>query len=201
MAERAAELAAMATSADAIEPLPEATQHRVIHWLADTFGVELVAAATAPAAEPSSSGGGTRSATRRKRGTKSGATAASGAAKAARPKVTAPGHDKTLDLYPSGKTSFEDFVTEKSPHDRQQEHNVLAVYWLLQIAEIDAVGPDQVFTCYRKVSWKLPPDLRNSLQKTAYEKGWLDTQEMNDIKITPPGLNFVERDLPRPKKK
>ncbi len=199
MTERAAELAAMSTSADAIEPLAEATQQRVIRWLADTFGVEL--AADVPAAEPTTSSDEARSASRRKRGAKSSATAATGSAKPARPKVTAPGHDKTLDLYPSGKTSFEDFVAEKAPHDRQQEHNVLAVYWLLQVAELEAIGSDQVFTCYRKVSWKLPPDLRNSLQKTAYEKGWLDTQEMDNIKITPPGLNFVERDLPHPKKK
>jgi hypothetical protein len=51
------------------------------------------------------------------------------------------------------------------------------------------------------VSWKLPGDLRNSLQKVAYMKGWLDTKDTDDIRLTPQGLNFVDLDLPRSGKK
>ncbi len=47
--------------------------------------------------------------------------------------------------------------------------------------------------------WRLPSNLRNNLQKTAFTKGWLDTTDTDKITITPQGLNFVERELP-PKK-
>ena len=106
-------------------------------------------------------------------------------------------HDKTLNLYPDGKKSFEEFVTEKAPADKAYEHNLVAVYWLTQVADVEAATSDQIYSCYRSVSWKLPHDLRNSLSQTASHKGWLDTKDADDIKITPQGLNFVERQLPQ----
>jgi hypothetical protein len=191
MDERAAELAAMTTSAGAIEHLPEATQHRVVRWLAGTFGVEL----SAPVASAAAAAPAAKSAHGRKETRKQPNVGTDAAAPKTKPK-SAPGFDRTINLHPTDQTSFKDFVAVKQPRDNGYEHNVLAVYWLTQIGGLVSATADQVFTCYRDVSWRLPSNLRNNLQKTAFARGWLDTTNTDQITITPQGLNFVERELP-----
>jgi hypothetical protein len=201
MEQHISELSAMTTASEAIEPLPEAARRRVVRWLAEVFEVELTAAVAAPSSKdalPPPSITATRTPGRRKVRTKA-SPAASGHPPSNKPK-TAPGHDKTLSLHPTGKTSFKDFVADKRPGNSFLEHNVVAAYWLAHVAEVGAVTADQIFSCYRDVTWKLPGDLRNSLQKTAYMKGWLDTKDTDDIKVTPQGINFVDLELPRPDK-
>jgi hypothetical protein len=202
MEERAAELAAMTTASEAIAPLSDAAQKRVVRWLADIFGVEPdvvpSAAPMTPVATPAPVATAAIRSRRRKR--PAGKANGGSASPANKPKA-APGYDKQLNLHPSGKQSLKDFVAEKQPSDNFLEHNVAAAYWLSNVAEAGPVTADQIFTCYRGMSWKLPGDLRNSLQKTAYMKGWLDTSDTDDIKVTPQGLNFVELELPRPPKK
>jgi hypothetical protein len=151
--------------------------------LAPTVGDELITAASKTTA----------------RARRRGSAAASADGAKARPKSGPVTQDKTLDLNPKGKTSFLDFIAAKAPPDNQHDHNVLAVYWLINDAGFAKVTADQVYTCYRSAGWKLPGDFRNSLQRTASIKGWLDTKASDDLKITPQGINFVERQLP-PKK-
>jgi hypothetical protein len=147
---------------------------------------------TTPAA--SSGATGARGKTRHSRAPKDATT--NGTPKAPRAKVSAPTQDKTLDLHPKGKASFADFIKTKLPPDNQHDHNVVAAYWLSHEAGIAKVTVDQIFTCYRAANWNLPGDLRNSLQRTASIKNWLDTKSSEDIKVTPQGINFVERQLP-----
>lgn len=195
------ELAALAAASGAIEPLPEAARRRVVQWLADAFAVELTAAAPVAshdAAPSTSNNDGTR-ARGRKRGGAKAAAGNGGQVQANKPKAS-PSFDKALNLHPADKESFKDFVAEKQPSDNALEHNVVAAYWLSQVAEVGAVTADQIFTCYRGIGWKLPGDLRNSLQKTASMKGWLDTRDTDDIKVVSHGLNFINLELPHAKK-
>ena len=194
-----AELTAMATVSKALRSLGQPAQRRVIEWAAGKYGVAVqgrTADRPTPVATSDHPAGG-RAAPERKprKAAEAGASAPRGGKSKGQPVI-----DKTLDMYPAGAKSFEDFVAEKGPADNQYEHNVAAIYWLAHEAGISPITTNQVFTCYRKVGWKLPNDLRNSLQLTAHRKGWLDTAEMDDLKIMPPGINFVERDLPRPPK-
>ncbi len=196
-----AELEAMGAITKALKPLTPATRQRVIGWAAGKYGAAIASAATGlPGLAVGGLGGRAASelpvaAKKRRKTVRKNGVGAVAPAVGNKPKG-APGHDKTLNLHPADRQSFKDFVGEKKPRDNFVEHNVVAVYWLGQTAEITDVTTDMVFTCYRGVSWKLPGDLRNSLAKTAHDKGWLDTKDSDDIKITPSGLNFVERDLP-----
>lgn len=189
-----AELEAMATITKTLKPLTPTTRRRVIEWAAAKYGATI--ATTGGDADAAMPPAATKK--RRKADRKNSAGAAARAS--GKKPMAAPGHDKTLNLHTADKTSFIDFVAEKQPRDNFVEHNVVAVYWLGQIADVQSVTADMVFTCYRGVAWKLPGDLRNSLAKTAHDKGWLDTTDSNDIKITPQGLNFIERELPPTKK-
>lgn len=102
--------------------------------------------------------------------------------------------DKDLDLRPAGKQSFVEFAGEKEPKNNY-EKSIVSVYWLARIAEHESVGLKQVLTCYRTIPWKVPADLANQLQSTAATKGWLDTSNMEDIKLTVSGEQYVEIDL------
>ncbi len=104
--------------------------------------------------------------------------------------------DKTLDLNPSGKKSFKDFGREKSPSDFYEKCTT-AVYYLGNILEMPNINPSQVLACFMFIGWEIPSDIYQKLASTASVKGWLDTKEMTNIKITPHGIYHIEHDLPR----
>lgn len=106
---------------------------------------------------------------------------------------------KDLDL--SAKTnskSLRDFYAEKSPANAM-ECNAVFVYFLQQIAGIDSITIDHIYSCYKDVGIKYPNALRQSIADTSSRRGWLDTKSFDDIKIATPGENYVEHDLPKAK--
>jgi hypothetical protein len=104
---------------------------------------------------------------------------------------------RDLDLRPDGKSSWRDFYTEKKPAT-QGEIITLAVYYLKRILDLEKVTPDHVFTCFKDVKRRTPKDMPQSIRDIAKRKGWVDTSERGNIKITNHGENFVEHDLPAP---
>ena len=106
---------------------------------------------------------------------------------------------KDLSLRPKGKKSFMDFAAEKAPSDHYDK-TIVCVFWLTEIAGVNA-SAEAVNTCYQGADWKRPADLRNALQQTASKKGWLDTADSDEIKLTVPGEDRVRHDLPKPAKK
>jgi hypothetical protein len=105
---------------------------------------------------------------------------------------------KGLNLKSANKKSFHDFAAEKAPSSNA-EKCVVAVYYLKNTLKAEPVGKDHVFTCFKGVGWRLPSDLDNTLQWVASQKGWLDTANMSDIKVTVHGENLIEHDLPKKK--
>jgi hypothetical protein len=103
---------------------------------------------------------------------------------------------KDLNLHPEGKQSFEAFVEEKKPSSNEDKY-VVVVYYLKEIVETPAVAIHQVGTVFRLMkSWKVPIDVAGGLRVASYRKGTLDTNDLEDIKLTPAGHNLVEHDLP-----
>jgi hypothetical protein len=120
--------------------------------------------------------------------------------KKSRPRSTSPTVLRDLDLAPKGKKSFKAFVEEKQPKT-QHDKNVISVYYLTEIAKGGPVTTSHVFTCYRDMpDWRVPANVANSLALTTNRKRFLDTSDMQNITVTPTGMNHVEHDLP-PKKK
>jgi hypothetical protein len=101
-----------------------------------------------------------------------------------------------LDLRPAGKKSFPDFIGEKKPPTNQDKFAV-AVYWLEQIAEATPITMGHVAGIFRQTAgWKEPGNMRVGLTTTASRKNTIDTSDLNSIRTTPHGRNFVEHDLP-----
>lgn len=106
---------------------------------------------------------------------------------------------KELNLKPSGKKSFADFVKEKLPSSNA-EKCVVCVYYILNELKQGPVSTNHVFTCFKIIGWRVPADLENTLAWVASQKAWLDTANMSDIKLTTHGDNLIEHDLSRKKK-
>lgn len=102
---------------------------------------------------------------------------------------------KDLNFRPEGKVSWRDFYAEKKPSS-QGEIITAVVYYLKRILELDKVVADHVFTCFKDVQRRTPKDLPSSIRDVAKRKGWVDTSERGNIKITNHGENLVEHDLP-----
>lgn len=106
---------------------------------------------------------------------------------------------KDLNLKPSGKESFKDFTTKKAPSSNQ-EKCVVAVYYLQKVLELGNINFNHIFTCYKDAKWRAPGDIGNIVRLTSNRKGWLDTSDSTNIRVTVQGENLIEHDLP-PKKK
>jgi hypothetical protein len=98
---------------------------------------------------------------------------------------------------PSGLT-LRQFAEKKTPGS-YYEKNAVIVYFLAESLEASPIDPGHLLAGYQHCSWKAPRDPENSLSQTKFKKGWLDTSDMNDIRITHAGRQFVEFDLPAKK--
>lgn len=106
---------------------------------------------------------------------------------------------KDLDLSSkTGKKSLRDFYSEKGPANNM-ENNTVFIYYLEKTAKVEAINIDHVYTCYKNVKVVVPTALKQSLVDTSRRKGWIDTSSTEDMKITTPGENFIEFELPAKK--
>ena len=103
---------------------------------------------------------------------------------------------KELNLRPQGRQTFKEFATEKQPRSNNEKCTI-AVYYLQHVLGAEAINVNHVYTCYKEAgNWKVP-NIANILPLTASRKGWLDTSDMKNIKVTTPGENLVNFDLPK----
>ena len=102
---------------------------------------------------------------------------------------------KDLDLRPKDNKHLRDFFAEKQPK-KQIEQITTIVYYLSRILKLDGITPHHVYTCLKDVGKRVPNDLPQALRLVASRKGWVETSNADDIKITTSGENMVEHDLP-----
>lgn len=107
---------------------------------------------------------------------------------------------RDINFRPAEKQSFKDLVAEKQPTTIDQK-NIIAVWWLEQVAEIAEIGVGHVLAAYKECDWREPSHPDNALQVTASREHWLDTKNMKAIVTTPSGRNVVQYDMPLKKDK
>jgi hypothetical protein len=101
-----------------------------------------------------------------------------------------------LDLA-SGKKgqNLRDFFSQYEPSSNI-ERNLVFVYFLKQIREIEQVTIDHIFTCYRYIKdLKAPIQLQQSLIDTKIKKSWIDTASLDNIQLNISGINYLEHDM------
>ena len=120
-----------------------------------------------------------------------------------KPVIRAPESYSVLpDLDLAGKDdipSLDDFYKDKKPSNAM-ESNAVFVYYLKKLRNINNIGVNHIYSCYKNVRAKTPRALYQSLLDTRKAKGWIITTNMDDIIIGIAGENFVEHELPKIKK-
>lgn len=98
-----------------------------------------------------------------------------------------------LNLIPNGMESLKDFYS-KYKVSNNFEKNIVILYYLKNILGIENVGIDHIYTCYKHLSIRIPI-LGQSLRDTKSRKGWIDTSNSDDLKVTVAGENYIEHEI------
>ena len=102
---------------------------------------------------------------------------------------------KNLDLSGSGKIKRLKEYYLQYKVTSNFERNLIFVYYLGNEKKEKNITIDHIFTCYKEVGGKVPKALQQSLLDTAHRKGWIDTSQNSDIKITVSGDNYMNHDI------
>lgn len=105
---------------------------------------------------------------------------------------------KDLNLMSDGTSeSLRDFYG-KFEANTNFERTLIFVYYLQHMRGIESININHIFTCYRNIDGlKIPGHLRQNLLDTSSKKGWLDTVDMENIKVPVTGVNYIEHDMPK----
>jgi hypothetical protein len=105
---------------------------------------------------------------------------------------------KELDLSgPNGKTSLREYSSRFS-FKTNMERNLIFSYYLQNELELEEIGINHIFSCYRNIpGTKIPGNLKQSLYDTS-SKGWIAiTSVDNGITVSTAGINHLEHDIPK----
>lgn len=102
---------------------------------------------------------------------------------------------KDLNLRPSGKQSLREFFEAKKPSN-QWSQIVVFVYYLEKILEVESISPNHVYTCFKDVGKRAPKDTPQAIRNAASRKEYIDSSDQDKLRMTVPGENFIEHDLP-----
>ena len=195
------EIAALAQVTDIVHKLDDAARSRVLKYLFEKYGlvageapVAMSAPAQAPAAalkaKPSESTASATTTTR-KRGP-------------GRPKKGKPGPkpkkdskfkqslnkvDEVLQI-PNVKEELKALEKETKP-STSYDYNLLLVHFLSNIKGMSGITKDHIYTCLDMLGGKIPANLYQSVHDTGKTKGWLDTTDMKDLKVTQAGVDHL----------
>ena len=100
-----------------------------------------------------------------------------------------------LNLRPTGKKALRDFVSDKKPSDNQARFAVI-LYYLQKTLALKNISQDHIYTAFKELGTKVPLNISTALMVTRIRKGWINTSNTDDLKLTIGGENFVEHDLP-----
>ncbi|HVD97007.1 MAG TPA: hypothetical protein VNB90_02310 [Cytophagaceae bacterium] len=99
-----------------------------------------------------------------------------------------------INFYPDGKEKLKDFYNKYSPKNFF-EKNLLFVYYLKEIINVETITPDHIYSCYKHTGQKVPGNLYQSLVDTGIRKGWIDTKNTSNIGLLIHGENYVEHEM------
>lgn len=100
-----------------------------------------------------------------------------------------------FDFRPSNNEALKDFFG-KYKTSSNFEKNLVFIYYLQEVLKVSEITVDHVYSCYRYLNLKIP-SLIQSLIDTKKAKGWIDTSDTNDMKVTRTGINFLEHEMPK----
>lgn len=104
-----------------------------------------------------------------------------------------PSMDDDLNIHPAGVESLKEFFA-RSGQKNQNEAILAIVYWLQEIAKVETVGFDQIFTAFRLLGEKVPGSFGGKVSQTG-SKGWLKDSKSTSVTLSVAGTNHVEHEM------
>ena len=101
-----------------------------------------------------------------------------------------------LDFVPEGKAPLKTFFNSKSPGNDMEQVLVLS-YYLQHTMGLNEFGPGHVLTAFRHVLKPVPADLKGTIRNMKKTKAWLTFGDIERIRMSTVGDNFVEHELPK----
>jgi hypothetical protein len=115
------------------------------------------------------------------------------------PTVAGPSYTRIKELDLSATTnhpSLVEFMDSKLPITNE-ERNLVFLYYLQYLLDLNTITMDHVYTCYREVKIRAPLNLEHSLRATANQKNWIRADDDSNFAVTPDGKLYVEKQLPK----
>jgi hypothetical protein len=97
-----------------------------------------------------------------------------------------------INFFPDGKTSLGDFFNKYTPSS-DNERNLIFVYYLQEIIGISGITLDHIYTCYDALDLRISENLPQTIRNTKSKKGWIETEDTNNIRITVKGTNQIKQ--------
>jgi hypothetical protein len=99
-----------------------------------------------------------------------------------------------LNFRPGGKPALQDFVEEKDPNNDLKMMLVM-VYYMQHVMELAKMGPAHVMTAFKEAKKPYPADIRQTIRNVRNSRMWLNFADIEDIRTTTQGDNFVEHEM------
>jgi hypothetical protein len=99
-----------------------------------------------------------------------------------------------IDLRPKGKVSFKDSVAQYASPTKE-EIKLLSIAYLADELGIKDITVDHVYTCLDELGERVPTHLKQVLINLKNDKGWIDTSDFNNLRLTIKGRNHLKLDM------
>jgi hypothetical protein len=99
-----------------------------------------------------------------------------------------------LNFRPAGQKSLKEFIERKKPQS-DVEIVMLVVHYMQHTMKLPKIGPAHVMTALKDVGKAIPVDLRQTIRNLKKSKAWLNFTDIEDIRSTTQGDNFVEHEM------
>lgn len=98
-----------------------------------------------------------------------------------------------LNLNPNGKTNLKDYFAKYKPEQNPETFLVIVHYLEKEISEPN-ISENKIYTCYKHLTLPVP-NIRQTLQNIHSRKGWINTSNFSDLKVTVAGENYIEHEM------
>ena len=99
--------------------------------------------------------------------------------------------DLNLNLMPKDKESLIGFYSKYSIKG-SYSHFLLFIYYLQMVHGLEKINLNHIYTCFKEVKIMPPNHFKQTATNIKNQKGWIDTTDMNNIRLTQSGQNEVE---------
>ena len=97
------------------------------------------------------------------------------------------------DFRPAGVEGVKEFY-EKYKSTSNMENNLIFAYYFQEKRQEKEISTDLIYSAYRHIGLKIP-SFPQSLFDTKARKGWIETANMHELKVTRAGINFIEHEI------